>query len=158
MRVVLGLGANLGDPPATFRRAIVSLQRHHSVLGVSSLFRSEPLGPPQPRYWNMAVLAAPSCSLLELLALCQELEAAAGRQPGERWGPRPLDVDMLIARAAVHRGPSLELPHSAFHLRAFALVPALELAASWTHPLLGRSLAELADRVDRTGVTPAGRL
>jgi len=149
MQVLIGLGANIGDPPATLSRAVESLGEALELLGVSRLYRTRPVGPPQPDYWNMAVLAAAGEPLIELLARCQRFETAAGRrrEREERWGPRHLDLDLLMAREAVHRGPRLLLPHPQFHSRAFALVPAAELAPSWIHPHLGRSLEELAREV-----------
>jgi 2-amino-4-hydroxy-6-hydroxymethyldihydropteridine diphosphokinase len=89
-----------------------------------------------------------------LLGACLDLERQAGRVrvAGDRWGPRPLDLDLLIADGLVCRGPRLELPHPRLLERAFALVPAAEVAGGWRHPLDGRSLAELAAACDRTGM------
>jgi len=146
VKVLIGLGGNLGAPPAAFARALKTLGPGVVIEARSPLYRSRPLGPVQPKYWNMAALARIEIPLLSLLARCQELEARAGRRRSheERWGPRPLDLDLLMARTVVHRGPRLILPHPRFHLRAFALVPAADLAPDWIHPHLGRSLRELA--------------
>jgi len=106
------------------------------------------VGPPQPDYANAAGLIDASRGLGALLAECQDLEQAAGRDRAatRRWGPRPLDLDILIARDVVHRGPTLELPHPRLHLRAFALVPTAEIVPEWRHPALGGTLLELAER------------
>jgi 2-amino-4-hydroxy-6-hydroxymethyldihydropteridine diphosphokinase len=73
---------------------------------------------------------------------------AAGRDRAqeERWGPRTLDLDLLIADSAVCRGPGLELPHPRFHLRRFALEPAAEVAPRWIHPLIGLTIEALAEK------------
>jgi 2-amino-4-hydroxy-6-hydroxymethyldihydropteridine diphosphokinase len=146
MQILLGLGGNLGDPPQAFNRALAALSECHQVLALSRRYRSEPEGPPQPRYWNMAALLEVSAPLLQLLDQCQEIEWQAGRRRDSehRWGPRPLDLDLLMGRTLVHRGPRLVLPHPHLVRRAFALVPAAELTPEWVHPAAGNTLAELA--------------
>jgi 2-amino-4-hydroxy-6-hydroxymethyldihydropteridine diphosphokinase len=147
VEILIGLGANLGDPPGAFREALAVLDDRHSVVSVSSLYRARAVGPAQPDYHNAAALLEVDCCPLSLLAECLELEAVAGRRREEevRWGPRTLDLDLLMANGLVRRGPTLELPHPRFHERAFALIPAAELAPEWIHPVLGRTIADLAD-------------
>jgi 2-amino-4-hydroxy-6-hydroxymethyldihydropteridine diphosphokinase len=146
MQILLGLGGNLGDPPQAFNQALAALSECHQVLAVSRRYRSEPEGPPQPRYWNMAALIEVAAPLLQLLDQCQELEHKAGRRrdPAHRWGPRPLDLDLLMAHSLAHRGPRLILPHPLLVRRAFALVPAAELTPDWVHQTAGCTLGELA--------------
>jgi 2-amino-4-hydroxy-6-hydroxymethyldihydropteridine diphosphokinase len=160
MQLLIGLGANLGDPPRAFNQALVALSERHKVLAVSRRYRSEPEGPPQPRYWNMAALIEVAVPMMVLLDECQQLETAAGRErdPARRWQPRPLDLDLLIAGSLVHQGPRLILPHPHLVRRAFALVPAAELAPEWVHPLAHSTLAELCKQLQSaaaTGVEPA---
>ncbi|NOZ93324.1 MAG: 2-amino-4-hydroxy-6-hydroxymethyldihydropteridine diphosphokinase [Acidobacteria bacterium] len=146
MKLLIGLGGNVGAVPAAFSDALGAMGTAVVVEAVSPLYRSRPLGPPQPEYWNMAALVAVEMPLLWVLERCQQLELRAGRhrQGEERWGPRPLDLDLLLAPGLVHRGPRLTLPHPRFHRRAFAVVPAADLAPEWVHPYLGRNLRELA--------------
>lgn len=146
-RVILGLGGNLGDPPRAFEAALEALAERHQVTALSGLYRSDPVGPPQPRYWNMAALLEASSSPLELLELCQEIEAAAGRDRSREvtWGPRPLDLDLLLAEGIVYQSPRLVLPHPHLLERAFALVPAAEVAPDWVVPGTDRSLRQLAE-------------
>ncbi len=146
MRLILGLGGNLDDPPAAFQGALDALGRFVRVVTVSSLYRSDPIGPPQPRYWNMAALLEIAVPPVELLDRCQELEAAAGRDRSREvlWGPRPLDLDLLLAEGIIVLGARLILPHPRLLERPFALVPAAEAAPDLLHPLADRTLAELA--------------
>jgi len=146
MDVLLGLGGNLGDPPAAFRRAVEDLEFETEVCAVSSLYRSYPVGPPQPRYWNMTVFVRCPLQPLALLDFCQRLEVEAGRvrDPAQVWGPRTLDIDLLLARQIVHVSGRLFLPHAHLHRRAFALVPASEIVPHWRHPLVGETIGEMA--------------
>lgn len=162
MQVLLGFGGNLGDPARAFRVALAGLGERHPVLGVSRLYASRALGPPQPDYLNLVALIELRTPLLALLEQCQLLEAAAGRERSgsPRWGPRPLDLDLLAATAAVHRGPRLELPHPRFLERAFAVVPAAELVPEWVPPGGSASLAKRARALglEFPDVVPVARL
>jgi len=160
VQVLVGFGANLGDPVAAFRVALAALGERSRLVDVSSLYRSAPHGPPQPHYLNLAALLDVDEPPLALLEHCQALEAAAGRDPSreQRWGPRVLDLDLLLAHGLVHRSPRLLLPHPLLAERAFALVPAAELAPTWVHPLVGRTIGELARAVDDPSLERVGRI
>ena len=147
MRVVLGLGGNLGKPGAAFAQALEALAGVGRVTAVSRLWRTRPIGPSQPDFLNAAALLDWPAGPRSLLDRCRELEAVAGRNRAqeEPWGPRTLDLDLLLATSAVCRGPVLELPHPRLHERRFALEPAAEVAPNWVHPLLGRTVLELAN-------------
>jgi 2-amino-4-hydroxy-6-hydroxymethyldihydropteridine diphosphokinase len=160
MEILIGLGGNLGDPPTAFRAALEALGRRAGVVAVSALYRSEPVGPPQPRYSNQVVRLEVDGPLVGVLDTCQRLESEAGRDRTreQRWGPRPLDLDLLMAPGLVCRGPRLTLPHPRLHERAFALVPAAEIAPEWVHPLLHRTLADLARDIDTTGLVRGSKV
>jgi 2-amino-4-hydroxy-6-hydroxymethyldihydropteridine diphosphokinase len=122
------------------------------VDAVSRLWRTRPVGPAQPDFLNAAVLVCWPYGPRELLARCRQLELDAGRDRSAepRWGPRALDLDLLLAEGLVCRGPALELPHPRFYERRFALEPAAELVPDWVHPLLGRTVSELAEALRPT--------
>ena len=147
-RVILGLGGNTGEPASAIRHALEQLACDGRIEAVSRLWRTRPVGPMQPDYLNAAAVVSWPAGPRSLLARCRQLEAAAGRDrsTGERWGPRTLDLDLLLAEALVCRGPALELPHPRFHERRFALEPAAEVAPEWRHPLLGLTVSELVNR------------
>jgi 2-amino-4-hydroxy-6-hydroxymethyldihydropteridine diphosphokinase len=146
VRLLIGLGGNVGNVTTAILTAEHRLAGAGELVGSSRLYRTRPVGPDQPEYLNAAVVVSLSMALQDVLDLCQTMEVDAGRDRSSelRWGPRPLDVDLLMASGLIHRGPRLELPHPRLHQRAFALVPAAEVAGSWVHPFVGRSIAELA--------------
>jgi 2-amino-4-hydroxy-6-hydroxymethyldihydropteridine diphosphokinase len=146
MLMLIGLGGNDGDVLGAFAGAIAALGREVRVLARSSVWRSGPLGPPQPDFLNATALVESTAHPLALLALCQRLEASAGRyrlrEP--RYGPRPLDLDLLIAPRVVIESATLTLPHPRLAERRFALAPASEIAAGWLHPRVHRTIEALA--------------
>jgi 2-amino-4-hydroxy-6-hydroxymethyldihydropteridine diphosphokinase len=151
MEILIGLGGNLGEPEAAFARALEGLANQGCVAAVSRLWRTRPVGPSQPDFFNAAALIAWPAGPKSLLRRCRELEIVAGRDRAheERWGPRILDLDLLIAASAVCRGPDLDLPHPRLHQRRFALEPAAELVSDWVHPLLGLTIEELVEEARR---------
>ena len=148
MQVLLGLGGNLGEPSAAFARALEVLAGEGRVQIVSRLWRTRPVGPLQPDFLNAAAVIEWPAGPRSLLDRCRELEVAAGRDRTreEQWGPRALDLDLLMASAAVFRGADLEIPHPRFHQRRFALEPAGEIAPTWNHPLLGLTVEQLVEK------------
>jgi 2-amino-4-hydroxy-6-hydroxymethyldihydropteridine diphosphokinase len=146
VRLLIGLGGNQGDVLGAFSRALANLERRATVLARSSVWSSAPQGPPQSDYLNAAVLVETTNHPLAILTFCQRLEAEAGRDRARerRWGPRPLDLDLLIAPGLVIEAPGLVLPHARLTERRFALAPAAELAPDWIHSRLHRTLSQLA--------------
>ncbi len=132
-RAVLSLGSNLGDRAGHLRGAVEGLS--DVVLAVSGVYQTPPWGDPdQPAYLNAVVLVAGRASPEEWLARAQALERAAGRErdPGRRFGPRTLDVDVIAVWsddgvAIMSDAPVLTLPHPRAHVRAFVLRPWLDV-------------------------------
>ena len=147
LRVVLGLGGNIGDPALAFAAALAEFSDDGWIIATSRLWQTVAVGPEQPDYLNAAAVIHWPGGPRALLEKCRALEAEAGRDRGteERWGPRALDLDLLLADGLVCRGPKLELPHPRFHQRLFALEPAAEVAPEWLHPLLGETVSELVE-------------
>ena len=148
LRVILGLGGNLGDVQNSFVNALAALGGIGRIGAVSRVWRTRAVGPPQPDYLNAAAFMEWPSGTRQLFARCLELERTAGRDriTEERWGPRTLDLDLLLADNFVCVGPGLTVPHPRLHARRFALEPAAEVAPDWVHPLLGRTIATLADQ------------
>ena len=132
VRVFLGLGSNLGDPERQVRRACRELESlpRSAFVSCSSLYRSHPLGPQdQPDFVNAVAELRTELDPESLLAELQRIEVSHGRvRGGQRWGPRPLDLDLLLFGDRVIRSALLTLPHPGLSERAFVLYPLLEIA------------------------------
>lgn len=145
---ILGLGSNVGDRRSRLQRAIGDLASSRlEIVQTSSLYLTEPVDyPDQPWFLNQALLVRTRLSPCRLLASCQEVEEALGRQRRLPKGPRAIDIDILLYADRVLSDRKLTIPHPRFHLRRFALTPAAEIAADWKHPSLGLSVAGLLER------------
>jgi 2-amino-4-hydroxy-6-hydroxymethyldihydropteridine diphosphokinase len=126
-RVLLGLGSNLGERRRLLKEAVDSLPR---VTAVSGLYETDPVGGPsgQGKYLNLVVAIDSDSTPRQLLGMCHRLEAAAGRVRGERWGPRPLDIDILYIDGERVDEPDLQVPHPRMWDRRFVLVPLADVA------------------------------
>jgi len=147
----LGLGANLGDPEAQLREALERLNAADEVevTRVSTFYRTPPLGPAdQPWYVNAAARVRTRLGPEDLLRLLQQVETAMGRVRGERWGPRRIDLDLLLYNGEVIFSPDLVVPHPEMHRRAFVLAPLAEIAPRAWHPVLQKSVADLLAELD----------
>jgi len=135
----VALGSNLGDRGEHLALAIRELNQllEIRVLEQSSTFTTTPVGGPagQPDFLNAAVTLETQLSPRQLLATLQQVERSAGRQRLERWGARTLDLDLLLYDEQVVDEPDLQVPHPRMSFRRFVLVPAVEIAADWFHPL-----------------------
>ncbi|HET7306499.1 MAG TPA: 2-amino-4-hydroxy-6-hydroxymethyldihydropteridine diphosphokinase [Gammaproteobacteria bacterium] len=160
MQAYIGLGSNLDAPRVQVERAFDELGALPStrLTAVSRLYRSRPLGPQdQPDFVNAVARLETTLAAERLLTELQQLEARHGRKPGgERWGPRPLDLDLLIYGAMRIDAARLTVPHPQLSVRAFVLYPLADVApAALEIPGFGR-LDALLDRVDRAGLTKLG--
>jgi 2-amino-4-hydroxy-6-hydroxymethyldihydropteridine diphosphokinase len=154
--VILGLGSNLGDREQALDEGLRLLaMRGFRPSRRSSTYLTEPVGgPPQDWFLNVVVAGESDLSAEDLLGACQATERDLGRLPAERWGPRTLDVDLLLYGDDVVSGARLSLPHPRMHERLFVLVPLVEIAPECRHPTLGLTARELWERcADRSRVT-----
>ncbi len=156
MRAYVGLGSNLGDRAAHLLLGLSALSRlpKTHLLRLSPVYETEPVGPPQPPYLNMVAELETELSPTGLLAEMLRIEKALGRERRERWGPRTLDLDLLLYGDLVLEEAGLSVPHPRLHERAFVLVPLLDLLPEGRHPLLGQSFAELLASLDASSVRP----
>jgi len=145
-RVYIGLGSNLAEPRQQLEAALKALSQIPAtqVAVVSPLYASDPLGPPdQPRYVNAVAALDTDLEPLALLDALQTIELEQGRvRKDERWGPRTLDLDILLFGDRLIDEPRLTVPHYHMHARAFVLYPLAELAPQLRFPD-GRTLPEL---------------
>lgn len=150
----MGLGANLGDRAATLARALDLLadEPHIEVVGVSSFTETDPVGYlDQPRFLNAAAAIQTSLGPHELLAALLEVEHRLGRtREGPRYGPRTVDLDLLLIEGVTLDEPGLTLPHPRLHERAFALEPLVELDPEIVVPGCGTVKQLLSDLETRS--------
>lgn len=130
---LLLLGGNVGDRRKRLFEALAGLNRlpGSKALARSRIYETAPVGPSLRPYLNMAARVLTRLSPLGLLAECKRLEARAGRRPGVRWGPRPLDIDILRYGRSRIKTRWLVVPHPRIAERAFVLAPLAELAPDW---------------------------
>jgi 2-amino-4-hydroxy-6-hydroxymethyldihydropteridine diphosphokinase len=144
---LLGLGSNLGDRLTHMREAVRRLAGvpHVEIERVSSLYETAPMGGPADQGWflNAVVAVRTRLSPDDLLQACRQIEHDLGRVRGERFGPRTMDMDVLLYADRIIQTAELTVPHPRLHERRFVLVPLVEVAPDLLHPTFGRSLSAL---------------
>ena len=143
----LGIGSNI-DRGGNIKRCLQMLKQRFSVKRVSSVYLTRPVGyRKQARFYNLAAMVETTLKPAELLGELQRIEKALGRKDKQRWGPRPIDLDILLYGHKVINSRKLSIPHPRMHQRAFALYPLAEIAPAARHPVLRKTIAELAGDV-----------
>ena len=145
MRYYLGLGGNTGDRSANLEAAVRRLRKEGvRVIGRSSIYRTEPVGlRNQPWFLNQALKVETRLSPEQLLKTAKAVEAGMGRKPGRRNGPRPIDIDLLLAGKRNVRTAGLQIPHPRLAGRRFVLVPLAEIAPGAVHPVLRKTIRSI---------------
>jgi 2-amino-4-hydroxy-6-hydroxymethyldihydropteridine diphosphokinase len=151
----VGLGSNLDEPASQVRRALAALRElpQTRLVLTSSLYGSKPLGPAaQPDFVNAVAGLLTQLAASTFFSALRALEAGLGREPPRvRWGPRRIDLDLLVFGAERRETPELTLPHPGIVQRNFVLYPLFEVAPGLEVPGCG-GVAELAARADRAGI------
>jgi 2-amino-4-hydroxy-6-hydroxymethyldihydropteridine diphosphokinase len=156
--LAVALGANLsgplGDREDYIRAAtLMASDRLGRLLRASHIYETDPIGPGQQRrYLNQVLLLAATETPEHLLERAFEIENELGRVREKRWGPRTIDLDLLLYGDCQRSTSELTLPHPRLHERAFVLMPLLELLPQWRHPVLGKTVRVLAAEQGSAGV------
>jgi 2-amino-4-hydroxy-6-hydroxymethyldihydropteridine diphosphokinase len=144
--VFLGLGSNLGNRARNIYGALRHLGSSLALGEISRLYETEPVGlADQPWFLNLVCRGGTELEPLQLLAFAKRIERSMGRKEGVRFGPRVVDIDLLLYDDLVLETDELQIPHPRLHERGFVLIPLKELAPDLVHPRLGQTVSELSD-------------
>lgn len=152
--VAIALGSNMGDPQVILAAALETLAQTPGIIleAKSSWYQTKAIGPPQPDYLNGCAILRVAMLPQALLAKLLTIENKFGRVRQEHWGPRTLDLDLLLYDDLILNQPNLQIPHPRMHKRAFVLVPLAEIAPTWIEPVSGKIIENLLSEVDRSDV------
>jgi 2-amino-4-hydroxy-6-hydroxymethyldihydropteridine diphosphokinase len=153
-KCAIALGSNLGESINILDKTI-HLLSHHSEIHLTShspWYQTTPVGPPQPDYLNGCAILETSLTPEKLLQTLLDIEQEFGRIRREKWGPRTLDLDILLYGDLILETPLLQIPHPRMIERSFVLVPLCDIAATWTHPITKKTIKEILKSVNCEGV------
>ncbi|MDR1885020.1 MAG: 2-amino-4-hydroxy-6-hydroxymethyldihydropteridine diphosphokinase [Synergistaceae bacterium] len=153
-RAALGLGSNKGDRLANVRRAVaMTRERIGAVTAVSDVFETPPWGVAvQPRFLNACLVVETELPPHGLLSGLKEIENDMGRLKRGKWGPREIDLDILLYDDVQMSDSDLVIPHPYMHERAFVLLPLSEIAPDWRHPASGLLASEMLEKNNADGI------
>lgn len=154
--VAVGLGSNLGDRQARLQEAVCGLRGLIEIRLSSAVYESRPMYlEDQPLFLNACCVGDTQLAARSLLHVLQDLEHRAGRRSdGLRFGPRELDMDLLLYGDLVIDETNLRVPHPRMAERPFVLWPLAEIAGDWVHPETGQTMAQMAANLPREGLRP----
>ena len=142
----LGLGTNLGDRKENLDKALGLISCHEgiNIKRISSIYETKPVGYiDQSDFLNLVVMVETNLNPFELLDTCLKIELDLKRERTIRWGPRTIDIDVLIYENKILKSDKLEIPHPRMHEREFVLAPLNEIAPDAVHPTLGKTVQEM---------------
>ncbi len=151
----IALGSNrrhgrYGDPRAVIAEALAALAAADAtIVATSATLSSAAFGPSRRRYANAAAIIETTLAPLALLALLKRIERTFGRRPGQRWGARVLDLDIILWSGGLWSTPTLSIPHPAWRTRRFVADPLAQIAPDWRDPLTNRSARHIAHHLRR---------
>ncbi|MGK7957645.1 MAG: 2-amino-4-hydroxy-6-hydroxymethyldihydropteridine diphosphokinase [Crocosphaera sp.] len=153
-KCAIALGSNLGNSLNILETTIILLSQHPSIelIAYSPWYQTTPIGPPQPDYLNGCAILETSLTPEDLLQTLLGIEQKFGRIRREKWGPRTLDLDLLLYGNLILETPTLTIPHPLMLERAFVLVPLTDIAASWVHPISKKMIQEHLKGLNCEGV------
>jgi len=150
MLSAIALGSNLGDSLVILESALKNLDQTFgiTVKAKSSWYQTAPVGPPQPDYLNGCAILEVQLTPEELLETLLGIERQFGRVRLEHWGPRTLDLDLLLFDQLILESPTLQIPHPRMTQRDFVLRPLAEIAPHWIEPVSGMAIAQLLEQLN----------
>ncbi|MBF2051378.1 MAG: 2-amino-4-hydroxy-6-hydroxymethyldihydropteridine diphosphokinase [Elainella sp. C42_A2020_010] len=153
-QAAVAMGSNLGDSYAILEAALKTLAHSPGIIlqAQSPIYQTAAVGPPQPDYLNACALFSTTLEPTAFLETLLRTEAQFGRVRRERWGPRLLDLDLLLFDDLILQLPNLQIPHPRMTERAFVLVPLNNIAPDWIEPVSQKSIAQLVQQVDCSSV------
>ena len=151
--IAFGLGSNIGDREGYIRRAVEELSGKFSIIKVSDIYKTKAWGEEnQPDFLNACMIAETDKSPEDLLDIIKQIESDLGRTKTHHWGPREIDIDILLYDDKKLSSQRLTIPHPQLADRAFVLVPLAKIAPDLIEPNLGKTIAELAAQHSNAGV------
>ena len=153
-KCAIALGGNMGDSLEILEGALEKLSQTPGIilLSKSNWYQTKAIGPPQPDYLNGCALLGVEMVPQLLLKALLDIEIQFGRVRQERWGPRTLDLDLLLYEDLILDTPTLQIPHPRMSDRSFVLVPLAEIASDWVEPVSGQTIQDLLSNVDTSDV------
>ena len=151
-QIILHLGSNEGDRMAMLKKALALIdQRIGKISVMSSVYETEAWGlKDQDDFLNQALIVKSSQSAIDVLKMCKSIEMELGGEKKIKWGPRSIDIDLLFYNDEVLDTELLKLPHPMVEKRNFVLIPLMEIAGDYIHPINGKTIDELYEESDDT--------